>query len=154
MYKMNFCTKCGKKIENTNNRYCTNCGNPLFSVDFKIRGVNEYDKVESEEEAASIILDDLNVDKSLFKYDKPSKDYSTIKYYDYDFFRIKYTDNTKWIKIPLFTNDIINSNMDNPLFDAENNKKSLYWKSNINDLKDYKELLLEAKNFIDKQKKD
>lgn len=153
MQTINFCTNCGTKVIE-GNKYCTNCGNPLYSVSFNIKGVNQYDKVESEEEAANIILDDLGVDKSLFRYDKPCKDYSSIKYGDYDFFRIKYTDNTKWIKIPLFSNDIINANIDNPLFEAENNKKSLYWKSTINDLKDYKELLLIAKDFIDKQKKD
>lgn len=153
MYSAKFCTNCGTKIE-LGNKFCTNCGHKVgLVVEFNIKGVNQYDKVESEEEAANKIINDLGLDKSLFRYDKPCKDYSSIKYGDYDLFRIKYTDNTKWIKIPLFDNDTINANIDNPLFEAENNKKSLYWKSQINNLYDYKDLLLKAKDYIDKMNK-
>ena len=44
-------------------------------------------------------------------------DYSTIRYKGFDFFRIKYTDNAKWIKIPMST-DMKKIYKDNPLFDA------------------------------------
>ena len=42
------------------------------------------------------------------------------------------------------------ANMDNNLFDAEKNKNKVFWKSNINNLLDYKELLLEVIKFRDK----
>lgn len=117
---------------------------------FKIVGATqEYNHIESEENAANIIIDNLGVDKSLFKYTKPCKDYSTIIYKDYDLFRIKYTDNAKWIRIPMST-DMRKANINNSLFDAEKNKNKVFWKSNINDLNDYKNILLEVINFRDK----
>ena len=36
-----------------------------------IGGNNEYKYVESEKQAASTIIDDLGIDKSLFEYAKP-----------------------------------------------------------------------------------
>lgn len=111
-----------------------------------IGGNNEYKYVESEKQAASTIIDDLGIDKSLFEYAKPCDDYSTIRYKGFDFFRIKYTDNAKWIKIPMST-DMRKIYKDNPLFDAEKNKNKVVWKSNINNLLDYKEILLEVIKF-------
>lgn len=111
---------------------------------FEIKGATqEYQHVKSEEEAANIIIDGLGLDKSLFQYVKPCKNYSTIQYKGYDLFRIKYTDKSKWIQV-LMTNNVINEYKDNKLFEAEKNKNKAFWKSNINDLHDYKELLLKV----------
>lgn len=152
MATMNFCTKCGKKIENKNNKFCTNCGNRLFSFTLTIQGVEQDNEpVESEKEAANTIIDDLGIDKSLFEYAKPSLDYSTIRYKGIDLFRIKYTDNTKWIRIPM-TTPMRKRNMNNPLFDAEPNKNKVFWKSDINNLLDYKEYLIEMINIRDEKK--
>lgn len=151
MYSVKYCTKCGAKIEE-NAKYCTKCGNKvLFAVTINVGGVErEYEHVNSEEEAANIIVDDLGIDKSFFEYAKPSLEYSTMRYKGFDLFRIKYTDNTKWIQVPM-TTPMRKANKDNPLFDAEQNKNKVFWKSNINNLLDYKELLLETINFREKE---
>lgn len=121
---------------------------------FEIRGATqEYQHVKSEEEAANIIIDDLGLDKSLFEYVKPCKNYSTIKYKDYDLFRIKYTDKSKWLQI-FMTNNVLKEYKDNKLFEAEENKNKAFWKSIINDLHDYKELLLKVIEGINALKKD
>lgn len=155
MYSVKFCTKCGTKIEE-NAKYCSKCGSPLFIASINIKGVEqEYEHVKTEEDAANTIIDDLGVDKSLFEYAKPSMEYSTIRYKGFDLFRIKYTDNSKWIEVPM-TTPMRKANKDNKLFDAEKNKNKVFWKSNINNLLDYKELLLETIDFREKeeQKKD
>ncbi len=156
MITIKYCTKCGTKlIENA--KFCTNCGSRvLFSMNFNVSGVGqEYEHVKSEEDAANIIIDSLGLDKSLFKYVKPSLDYSTIQYKGFDLFRIKYTNNTKWIRVPM-TTQMRKVNKENPLFDAEKNKNKVFWKSDIKDLHDYKEILLETIDFREKeaQKKD
>lgn len=156
MYSVKYCTKCGTKLEE-GAKYCSHCGNQvLFAVKLNVGGVEqEYEHVKSEEDAANIIIEDLGIDKSLFDYAKPCKDYSTIRYKGFDLFRIKYTDNTKWIRVPM-TTKMRKANMDNKLFDAEKNKNKVMWKSDINNLLDYKELLLETIDFREKdaQKKN
>lgn len=118
-----------------------------------IGSTREYEHVESEKEAANIIIDDLGLDKSLFKYIKQCEDYSTIQYVDgADIFRIKYTDKTKWIQV-LMTTDMRKKYKDNPLFDAEKKKSKVFWKSKINDLHDYKDIILEGISYRDEYKK-
>lgn len=149
MYSVRYCTKCGTKVEE-NAKFCGKCGNPLSIASFTIKGVEQdYEHVKSEEDAANTIIEDLGVDKSLFEYAKPSEDYSTIRYKGFDFFRIKYTGNTKWIRIPMSTN-MRKVYKNNPLFEAEPNKNKVMWKSNINNLLDYKDILLEVIQFRDK----
>lgn len=151
MYSVRYCTKCGTKLVE-NAKYCTNCGNQvLFAVKINVGGVEQdYQHVKSEEEAANKIIDDLGIDKSLFEYVKPSQEYSTIRYKGFDLFRIKYTDNTNWIQVPM-TTQMRKANMDNPLFDIEKNKNKVFWKSNINNLLDYKDLLLQTIDFREKE---
>lgn len=109
-----------------------------------IGATQEYEHIDAEIEAANTIIDDLGIDKTLFKYVKPCEDYSTIKYIDdVDLFRIKYTDNAKWIKVYM-PPELKKKYMDDPLFDAEKKKTGVFWKSNINDLHDYKDIILEG----------
>lgn len=61
------------------------------------------------------------------------KDYTTLKYKDYDIVRLKYGDLSKWIEV--FVRDK-KKYMDNPLFEAQKNKNQLYWKSKINTIED------------------
>lgn len=103
----------------------------------------EYKHVNSEKEAADTIIDDLGINKSLFEYVKPCDDYSTIQYKGFDFIRLKYTDKTKWVRIPM-TTEMKKKYINNPLFDAEKNKNKVCWKSNIENLLDYKNILLEV----------
>ena len=117
-----------------------------------IGSTREYEHVETEKEAANIIIDDLGLDKSLFKYIKPCEDYSTIQYDGADIFRIKYTDKTKWIKV-LITTGMKEKYINNPLFDAEKKKNGIMWKSMINNLHDYKDIILEGISYRDEDKK-
>lgn len=122
----------------------------MDEVKITIQGsTKEYNHVDTEIEAANIIIDDLGLDKSLFKYVKPCDDYSTIQYKGFDFIRIKYTDKSKWIRIPM-TTEMRKRYNDNPLFDIEKNKNKVMWKSNIKDLHDYKDILLEVIEFRNK----
>lgn len=122
----------------------------MDEVKITIQGsTKEYNHVDTEIEAANIIIDDLGLDKSLFKYVKPCDDYSTIQYKGFDFIRIKYTDKSKWIRIPM-TTEMRKKYNDNPLFDAEKNKNKVMWKSEINNLHDYKDILLEVIEFRNK----
>ena len=151
MYSVRYCTKCGTKLVE-NAKYCTNCGNQvLFGVKLNFSDIDQqHQHVKLEEDAANTIIDDLGIDKSLFEYAKPSDNYSTIRYKGIDLFRIKYTDNTKWIQVPM-TKQMRKANMDNPLFDTEKNKNKVFWKSNINNLLDYKDLLLQTIDFREKE---
>lgn len=152
MNSAKYCTKC-KKIIYDDSYICPNCKSELLNVEFNIVGSEQdYKHVKSEEDAAMIIIDNLGIDKSLFEYVKPCEDYSTIRYKGFDFIRIKYTDNSKWIQIPM-TTKMRNANMDNPLFEEEKNKNKVFWKSKIRSLLDYKELLLEVISFRDNESK-
>lgn len=120
-----------------------------------IGATREYKHVDSETEAINTIIDDLGIDRALFKVVKPSDDYSTVRYNneEIDLFRIKYTDKSKWIKTPMST-EMRKKYNDDPLFDAEKNKNKVMWKSNIKDLHDYKNIILEVIDFRNKQKKN
>lgn len=119
-----------------------------------IKGVRqEYEHVAEEDEAANIIINDLGIDKSLLKCIKPCEDYTTIQYKDGDLIRIKYTDKVKWIRVRT-TPEIREKYKDDPLFDAEKSKNKVMWKSNIENLHDYKNILLETIKIIDEYNKD
>ena len=113
----------------------------------------EYEHVAEEDEAANIIINDLGIDKSLLKCKKPCEDYTTLQYKDGDLIRIKYTDKSKWIRVPM-TTDMRKKYKDDPLFDAEKNKNKVMWKSNIENLHDYKNILLEVIKIRDDYNKD
>lgn len=115
--------------------------------------IKDEDKshVESEDNAIKLIMDDLGItDYSIEKY---CDNYTSLLYKGFVLFRIKYTSNTKWIKIIIF-NDMNKEYQDNDLFAAQRNKKEAYWKSTIVNLLDYKEVLLKAIKNIEAQKKN
>lgn len=151
MICIKYCTKCGNRLVE-NAKYCTHCGSKvLFTVKAKFQGVEQdYEHNKTEEEIAKTIIDDLGVDKTLFEYAKPCEDYSTIRYKGYDLFRLKYTENTKWIRIPM-TTQMRKDNIDNKLFDAEKNKNKVLWKSELSNPFVYKDLLLEFIAFRDEE---
>lgn len=151
MICIKYCTKCGNRLVE-NAKYCTHCGSKvLFTVKAKFQGVEQdYEHNKTEEEIAKTIIDDLGVDKTLFEYAKPCEDYSTIRYKGFDLFRLKYTENTKWIRIPM-TTQMRKTNIDNKLFDAEKNKNKVLWKSELSNPLVYKGLLLEFIAFRDEE---
>ena len=115
--------------------------------------MQEHEKDATEEDIWNLIINDLYIDFSLFKYEKKSDDYSTFTYKERDLFRIKYTSEARWIAIFIPPKDK-QKYIDNPLFSIQKNKNQIYWKSNVHSIYDYKEILLNAINFFDAQKKD
>lgn len=151
MYSANYCSKCGNKIIN-GDKYCTKCGNSIFKVSFSIQGViNEYEHIKAEDEVATLIMKNLGI--SDYKIVKPSINYTTLIYGERDLFRIKFTNDTKWIKILIFPK-LKKEFENNPLFKTQENKNQVYWQSNIKNIYDYKEILLKVIAEINAQKKD
>ena len=83
---------------------------------------------QSEIDLLNKIATDIGI--SDFEIVNNTEDYTTLKYKEYDLVRLKYTDKAKWISLFL-TKDDKSSNIDNPLFEVQKNKKQLFWKSNI-----------------------
>lgn len=99
-----------------------------------------------EVEAINNILDNLGYDGE-FSIEKNSSDYTTLKYKGYDLFRIK-IHNVKWISI-FIPPTLKNKYIDSPLFkDAK--KNTMHWQSTINNLYDYKDILLDVIEWINK----
>ena len=105
--------------------------------------ISSGDKPQNEDENRIIyaILDKLDVDTEMCKIEKNSTDYTTLKYKQYDLLRIKYTNGAKWIKILMVNKEIKNEYMDNPLFEAQKNKNEIMWKSTIDNIDDYIDIL-------------
>ena len=108
-----------------------------------------------EKDAVDIFMSLLcdSVDCSKIRLERRSESYVSMFYGDHnDFLRFKMSEKTKWISIRLCPEDC-SSNIDNPLFSAQKNKKQLHWKSQILSLSDlpiYKSFLINAclKNLL------
>ena len=93
-----------------------------------------------------------NFDKEMY-VEHNSKNYSTLRYKNYDVIRFHYSNISKWLElfiIPKEKNKYIN----NPLFQETKNFNVLYWHSKINnpsDLQNYIDIVNEDLNFIDEQ---
>lgn len=78
------------------------------------------------------------VNKKYIGIERKSNNYATIVIVGerpVDLIRFKYGARAKWIAVPL-TRDDAKSNVDNPLFTAQKNKKQLMWKANISSISD------------------
>ncbi len=100
---------------------------------------------EASEVFISLICD--SVDCSKVRIERKSDSYISMIYGEYnDFLRFKISKNTKWLSIRLCKEDSIN-NINNPLFEAQTNKKQLHWKSKFSSLADlpkYKSFLVNS----------
>lgn len=144
-----YCTKCGNKLNDGDN-FCTKCGTKQIVATITIQGgTRDYEHNADEEEIANLIVDDLGLDKALFEYKKPSEDYSTMTYKNVDLFRLKYTEKARWIKC-FMSQEAKKIYADNELFKSQTNKGQVFWKSNINSIFDYKDVLLMGTEQIDK----
>lgn len=105
--------------------------------------ISSGDKPQNEDENRIIyaIFDKLDVDTEMCKIEKNSTDYTTLKYKQYDLLRIKYTNGAKWIKILMANKELKNEYMNNPLFEAQKNKNEIMWKSTIDNIDDYIDIL-------------
>lgn len=82
-------------------------------------------------------------DSYLFTIEKMSNDYTTLRFYNYDVCRLKYTDRSKWIKL-LIDSNLKDKYINSELFNSQKNKNELYWKSTLasEDFTIYKEIML------------
>lgn len=112
---------------------------------------NNEDKIMNPDEInlINLILEDLNYNSNDFKIEKKSNDYTTLTYKQYDLFRLKVSEYS-WISI--FIPPAIKKKwIDSPLFADEDKKTHLHWISYINNIYDYKDVLLDSIEFINKQ---
>lgn len=108
----------------------------------EIKGItHEYTHVPEEDYILREFIKTLDYPNEDFKIVKPSQNYTTLKYKDYDLIRLKYTDITKWLEVPVIK-DMKKKYIGDPLFE-EKTKKNIFWKSFLNDtdLSAYKEII-------------
>lgn len=88
-------------------------------------------------------------DKNKFGIEQRADSYLSLIYCDNDFFRVKYTDRSKWISIRLAKEDM---NVNDERFKAQTNKKQFHWKADISNEQDIykfkKELFNACKYFV------
>ena len=98
----------------------------------KLIAESEFTKERIKNVDENTILSKIATDLKISNYEivNNSDDYTTLKYKEYDLIRLKYTDRSKWISLFL-TKEDRDSNIDNPLFEVQKNKKQLFWKSFI-----------------------
>ena len=74
-----------------------------------------------------------SIDTEKLNITKNSDSYTTITYTSHevhDIVRFKLTDKTMWVSV-FMTKENATNNITNPIFEAQKNKKQLYWKSNL-----------------------
>lgn len=110
----------------------------------------EKPKNLDESEMLERIIKELNLtDCSI---EKRCMSYTTLVYKEYDIVRLRYSYTTKWISI-LLTKEDKKKYIDSPLFQMQENKRQVHWKSKLEDdnLEPYYELIKNECHFIDKQ---
>ena len=106
--------------------------------EYEIKSIfdKELNMNPDEENAFNIICSFLPTE--LLEYihiERKSQSYISMLYGENDFLRLKYSDKAKWISLRI-PKDIANSNIDNPLFDAQKNKNQFHWRGNLKSLDD------------------
>ena len=124
-----------------------------FTFDAKTKSVS-IDSILDKE--LNINDDEKDVVKIIFSFLTPPPENSENIYLDRrsdnyismfcgknDFLRLKYSERAKWISLRL-PRALAKSNIENPLFDAQSNKKQQHWRADIKSLDD----LYLLKDFI------
>ncbi len=123
-----------------------------FSFDAKTKSVS-IDSILDKE--LNINDDEKDVVKIIFSFltppenseniylDRRSDNYISMFCGKNDFLRLKYSERAKWISLRL-PRALAKSNIENPLFDAQSNKKQQHWRADIKSLDD----LYLLKDFI------
>ncbi len=106
-----------------------------IGYDFINHKVITNDTKEVNEEEKRILSNFINLLSSYLDRNKlsivaNSNDYTTLQYTDYDVARLKYTDRSKWIKVPI-ANKCREANLNNPLFKDQIKKSEGFWKSTL-----------------------
>ncbi len=123
-----------------------------FSFDAKTKSVSVdsvFDKElninDDEKKLAQIVLSFITppeISKSI-QLERRSKNYISMIFGNNDFLRFKYSERAKWISLRL-PYELSSTNIDNPLFSAQKNKKQFHWRADIKSLDD----LYLLKDFI------
>lgn len=113
----------------------------------------EIDTDKEEEIICHYFIDHLSdiKDKSKFKIEHRSKDYTTLFYGNNDFMRVKYSALAKWISFSLSEYDRHKYEND-PLFDLTQKKSSIHWRASINSHDDLFKFLQIAEHACYEQK--
>lgn len=104
----------------------------------------ELNPNESESKLIEIVLSFLPTEISRhITLERRSKNYISMFYGANDFLRLKYSPRSRWISLRI-PYELSLTNINNPLFAAQSNKKQLHWKANLNSFDDLNSL----KDFI------
>ena len=121
-----------------------------ITSEFLVGKQQEYDNPNAQTEE-NILVDFMKYFNVGLYVEHNSKDYTTLKYKDYDLLRLKFGSNARWVKVFIPTRDRY---INDPLFEEHTKKNELYWKSSIvrvQDLQKFINILNEDIEFIDKQ---
>lgn len=153
------CKNCGKKgifLRLNSRGLCKECAEKAAAtprtgqIVITVSGVVHRDATASighdeEEKACQYFIDELvkrGKDRSRFKIEHRSSEYTSLFYDLDDFIRIKITDNVHWISIAV-TEDDADKYSSDPLFAGQKNKQQRHWRSdfeNESDLERYLDL--------------
>lgn len=97
--------------------------------------------------------------QELFDIIKRSNEYTTLRYKESDIVRLKHSDNVFWIKLAICYIDKNRQELfDSKLFEAQNKMSEGFWKSNVDSLDDYidliKEIIQKYNEFCEKIKNE
>ena len=94
-----------------------------------------WGEIKDQEEAiCQYFIDRMeNKDLSLFSIEHRAEEYTSLVYKNNDFFRVKYTPNSKWISIRVSESDREHYENDE-LFSIQKNKNQSHWKARIVDM--------------------
>lgn len=117
----------------------------------------EYKKTEeeSEEEICRYIQDTITQNREInykFAIAHKSKDYTTLVYRKNDLVRVKWTPVSKWLAIQMNSKALCDKYRDDPIFDVQENKNQVQWKTiciDKNDIETRMSIILESFDAID-----
>ena len=101
------------------------------------------DKVVNDEEVELIkaILTHMGLNPDNYRIEKNSTSYTTLKFGAVDLIRLHNSNSSCWIKIPIFNKD---KYINDERFSIQENKNELFWKSTINNIFDYEDVITDA----------
>ena len=119
-----------------------------MNFDLLIGKKQEYENPNAEIEESILIDYAKNFDYET-TIEHNCKDYTTLKYNNYDIIRLKYGSISKWIQIFILDRK---KYVDNPLFATQKNKNQIMWKSTINTIEDLDKYIEIIKDTLEKIK--
>lgn len=114
-----------------------------IGYDFNNNEYNFNDNSLNDEEVELIkaILTHIGLNYNDYTFVANSKTYTTLKFGEYDLIRLHNSNSSCWIKLPIFNK---NKYENDSRFEEQKNKNELYWKSTINNIFDYEDVITDA----------